>query len=399
MKAKETPKWWGAPRKFSIEHEERKISWLELFYDLVYVIAISNITHHLAMHLNLSGLLDFVYFFIMIFWGWFNGSLHHDLHASVGLRTRLMTLWQIMIVAALIITMNSESEQYVFNATIALMVMQFFITYLWWSVGIYDKVHRRLNIPYTVCFLLSMAIMLLTLFLKQPYIRIAFYISLLLNYLPFIAPLFFRKSTLEFNLSSSMTERLGLFTIIIFGEVVLGIINGISALHHLNFSIWSYFILSMLIVFLLWWIFFSLIADKDSNKRRSSSYLIPLTYIPTLMSMGLLAVSFNKIFSSFTHGDDANLPIIKSAFCVFIAIFLIGVIILINFLTYPQGYHHAIVKMQRILFFVVAALFILATLNSPLDLMTYLFMVFLMLLGVVVFIFRSWVKVEVHHKT
>ena len=31
--------WWGPPKKFDPHFEERRISWLELFYDLVYVIA------------------------------------------------------------------------------------------------------------------------------------------------------------------------------------------------------------------------------------------------------------------------------------------------------------------------------------------------------------------------
>ncbi len=50
--------WWGPPRKFDPNIAERRISWLELFYDLVYVIAISKITHHLGAHISLSGFLE-----------------------------------------------------------------------------------------------------------------------------------------------------------------------------------------------------------------------------------------------------------------------------------------------------------------------------------------------------
>jgi low temperature requirement protein LtrA len=92
--------WWGPPKKFDPNFQERRISWLELFYDLVYVIAISRITHHLAMHINFEGFLQYACLFILIFWGWLNGSLYYDIHGSEGLRTRLMTLWQVMIIAA-----------------------------------------------------------------------------------------------------------------------------------------------------------------------------------------------------------------------------------------------------------------------------------------------------------
>src|SRR5882757_6657392 len=107
--------WWGPPKKFATTFNERKISWLELFYDLVYVIAISKITHQLAYHPGFSGLLDYVYLFSMIFWGWLNGSMYHDLHSSPGIRTRLITLWQMMIVAALIVTLSGRPETIIYR--------------------------------------------------------------------------------------------------------------------------------------------------------------------------------------------------------------------------------------------------------------------------------------------
>ena len=297
--------WWGPPKKFTTSLEERKISWLELFYDLVYVIAISKITHHLAAHPDFSGLLDYIYLFIMIFWGWLNGSMYHDLHGSPGIRTRFMTLWQMMIVAALIVTLSSESDKILFRSGIALMVMQIYITYLWWSVGIYDKEHRKLNVPYTICYLASFVLLFLTLFLKQPYIRIAFYASLLLNYLPpFLNTSRLRKKNIEISLSSSMTERLGLFTIIIFGEAVLGVINGTAALNNVNFQIWINFGLGILIVFALWWLFFSLIADREGRKGFLNGTFVELAYIPSLMSLGMIGAAFSGLFQSFEHPGD-----------------------------------------------------------------------------------------------
>jgi len=52
MNSRHTNLWWGPPRNFDERKHERKISWLELFYDLVYVAAIAQLTHHLAAHLS-----------------------------------------------------------------------------------------------------------------------------------------------------------------------------------------------------------------------------------------------------------------------------------------------------------------------------------------------------------
>jgi len=127
---KKSSQWWGPPRKFDRQEEERRVSWLELFFDLVYVIAISRITHHFAMHISVDAFLEYVFMFLLIFWGWLNGSLYHDLHGNEGLRTRLMTMWQMIIIAALAITIDQGNERRYHNMTMVLMIMQVYITYL-----------------------------------------------------------------------------------------------------------------------------------------------------------------------------------------------------------------------------------------------------------------------------
>jgi low temperature requirement protein LtrA len=63
MHSSEKYQWWGPPKNFDQRKNERKISWLELFYDLVYVAAIAQLTHHLASHPTWSNLgFGFYYF-------------------------------------------------------------------------------------------------------------------------------------------------------------------------------------------------------------------------------------------------------------------------------------------------------------------------------------------------
>src|SRR5262249_1796811 len=148
---------------------------------------------------------------------WLNGSLYHDIHGNAGLRTRLMTLWQVLIIAAIAVTIDQPSPTWYFNTTIALMVMQLYITYLWWSVGFYDRSHRRYNKPYTILFLFSFALMFLSFFVPAAWIKVIAVAVIICNYLPpFIAHRLLRSSSMDLSLSSSMAERLGQFTIIVF---------------------------------------------------------------------------------------------------------------------------------------------------------------------------------------
>jgi len=320
--------WWGPPKKFSTTIEERKISWLELFYDLVYVIVISRNTHLLAMNPGVEGIIDYLLLFVMIFWGWINGSMYHDLHGSLGIRTRFMTLWQMMVVAALAVTMRDPSSVFIFRVTIALIFLQVYITYLWWSVGIYDKNHRRLNVPYTVCYLVALTLISVTLFVPQPYKRILFGIALVFDYLPpFFAGSLLGRRHLNLSLSPSMVERLGLFTIILFGEVILGVINGTSQVEILNGRVWGCFGMGILVVFALWWIFFSVIADREVQTGFLKGQVMSILYIPALSSLGIVGVTFAGLIDTLnSQSQPEHSFLIKALFGVSLSIFLIIIV-------------------------------------------------------------------------
>ncbi len=385
-----TKAWWGPPKSFSTEIEDRKVSWLELFYDLVYVIAIAKITHHLAGHLSLSGLLDFIYFFVMIFWGWLNGSLYHDIHASTGLRTRLMTLWQMLIVAALVITSESAPEHLLFNITIVLMLMQLFITYLWWSVGIYDKYHRKLNRPYTILYLLSFGLMVTTLFLEPPYLRIVFFCTLILNYIPpFISQKLLKRESLELNLSSSMSERLGLFTIIIFGEVIAGVISGASELHEINLRLWLNFCLSVFIVFALWWLFFTLVSDRQCKPGFINSSLLEILYLPTLIALGLLGMAFGELFENYGQIASDFLSA-KEIFGYSLCLFLLGMNLMMYFLAYPPPYTRLKKKAQGILYGALMLALGITLLPLHVSLFIYLLIHLVVILSIILLLNYNW---------
>ena len=44
------------------EHRERRVTWLELFFDLYFVVAISEATHYLSEQPSLSGVDGFIFF-------------------------------------------------------------------------------------------------------------------------------------------------------------------------------------------------------------------------------------------------------------------------------------------------------------------------------------------------
>ncbi|MFL5764769.1 MAG: low temperature requirement protein A [Bacteroidia bacterium] len=389
--------WWGPPRTFSAKIAERKISWLELFYDLVYVIVISKITHFLAAHPEGTGLLDYVYLFAMTFWGWYNGSMYHDLHATPGIRNRFMTLWQMMAVGALAVTLDSPPESLVFRATFALLFLQLFITYLWWSVGIYDKTHRKLNRPYTVCYLVAFMLLLTTIYAPPSFQRFIFWSALVLNYTPYVLTAFrLRKAGVDLSLSSNMTERLGLFVIIVFGEAILGVVNSASRSAHPDFALWMRFGMGILIVFALWWIFFAIIADRECKKGMLTGTMFSMIYIPALASLGMVGAAFPALLGGYDSDSAGYIRSLQLIYGVSIMLFLCSVTMLSRFLHYPPEYEKQKGFFQAFLAGIGAINIILVLLLPMMPVFLYLVLVFGSLLIVIIMITRSWFRIELN---
>jgi len=394
MQPRKASIWWGPPRKYNTTPEDRKVSWLELFYDLVYVIAISTITHHLAAHPSASALIEYFFLFAMIYWGWLNGSLYHDVHGSPGIRTRLITLWQMMAVAALIVCLNSMPETLAHRSTIALMVIQAYITYLWWSVGFYDKTHRQYSSRYTSCYLAALALLTVMLFAEGWLAHALPWVVLVLNFLPpFLVVGRLRRNAEDFSLSTSMVERLGLFTIIMFGEGVLGVIQGIIKVEAATTEDWMNFGLGIIIVFALWWIFFSILADREGKRGVLTFQTICLAYIPTLAALGMVGAAFAGLFSGSDsrHASDAwSLGIFGSSLFVFLA----GITFISRFLQYPDQYHKAAERIPVLLVLTGLSILLITFFWHDLSLHWYLILVTIPLLSIVVFITRTWYLAE-----
>jgi len=377
-----TARWWGPPKKFDEPEEDRRVSWLELFYDLVYVIAIARITHHFALHVSINGFLEYISLFILIFWGWLNGSLYHDLHGNEGLRTRLMTLWQMMIIAALAITIDQSPERRYENITIVLMVMQLYITYLWWAVGFYDRSHRRYNLPYTILYLAALALMALSLAVPHAWLKLIIPLVLICNYAPpFVSNVLLRRDRMELNLSSSMVERMGLFTIIVFGEVVLGVVTGISKTGAKDFNDLFNFALALSIVFALWWLFFTLIANRKVKPGFVKATYLELLYIPALVSLGLVAVSFSAFFDP--HVSQFAL---QQVFGFAVAGFLTAISLMLGLLEIPE-FIQPLKRSTRLSLLLTALLFFVSTfIDFRVDITWYLIGVIFILVAEITYL-------------
>lgn len=52
------------------ENEHSRVTFVELFFDLVFVFAVTQLSHGLLAHLSLAGLVETAMMFIAVWWAW-----------------------------------------------------------------------------------------------------------------------------------------------------------------------------------------------------------------------------------------------------------------------------------------------------------------------------------------
>ena len=103
---------WRPPRPHGEPIAGRTVSFLELFYDLVYVAVVSQAAHHLADHISLRAVAEFAVVFALIWIGWINGTLYLELHGREDGRTRTVVFLQMGVLVLLaVFTAEAAGER------------------------------------------------------------------------------------------------------------------------------------------------------------------------------------------------------------------------------------------------------------------------------------------------
>lgn len=82
---------WRPPGRFEDRDPDRRVTFLELFFDLVFVAVIAQLAHHLAESVTWSSVGWFIFLFYAVWSSWINGTLYHDLHSTDDLSIRVFT--------------------------------------------------------------------------------------------------------------------------------------------------------------------------------------------------------------------------------------------------------------------------------------------------------------------
>ena len=72
-------------------HLHRKVSWRELFFDLVFVVIIAELSHKLASDVSLAGAGKYILLFLPAWWVWIGQTYYTERFETEGIENRLFT--------------------------------------------------------------------------------------------------------------------------------------------------------------------------------------------------------------------------------------------------------------------------------------------------------------------
>lgn len=255
------------------------MTFLELFFDLVFVAVIAQLAHRLAEHPDWSGVGWFVFLFYAVWSSWINGTYYHDLHTTNDLSIRLFTFAQMLAVALMAVHAGQVPGDGTIGFAIGYTANTFLLVVLWFRTGVHDPSHRPASVPYSIAYLISAILFGLSIGVEAPLTYWMWALALLSEGIGYYialnrwTPPESQPGDAVIAASASLIERMGLFVIIVLGEVVVGSVNGMAELIPLDPDEMVIGLSGMLVAIGLWWLYFDLVSHRRPVSRFTQAWL------------------------------------------------------------------------------------------------------------------------------
>ncbi|MEU3791871.1 low temperature requirement protein A [Streptomyces fructofermentans] len=258
------------------DEAHRVASPLELFFDLCFVVAIAQagvqLVHAVAEAHAAEGILYYAMVFFAIWWAWMNFSWFASAYDNDDVLYRVVTLIQIAGVLVLAAGVSEAFEDHDFLIVwLGYVIMRLALTIQWARVArTTEGAERRTALRYVGGVLLCQAGWLGLLLLPG---SVTPWLFLVLAIAEMSVPLYAEK---DFNTSwhpRHISERYGLFTIIVLGEAIAAATIAVKSGIDENDALGELIPIAaggLLIVFSAWWIYFVVPIHAHLRTNRQS---------------------------------------------------------------------------------------------------------------------------------
>jgi low temperature requirement protein LtrA len=282
----------------------RTATWLELFYDLAFVVAIAVLAERLIDDTTWAGLWSFLGYFALLWWLWASHTFYADRYDTDDLVYRLWAAAQmvaVLVMAASLAHGPSESTT-VFAAGYA--SARLVLLALYWRVYRYVSETRRLVTGYLIGFGAAAVVWVASVFVPDPARFALWGVALAVD---LATPWVVRRQQATVPLDEShLPERFGLFVILVLGESLAAVVAGLS---HIGWTTSSLIaaVLGVLLATLLWWLYFDNAEGSVVRRRniegktwRPTGWIY--THLPLAAALAIIGVALDQAILSASTG-------------------------------------------------------------------------------------------------
>ena len=312
-------------------HEESRVTFVELFFDLVFVFAITQLSHSLLEDLSVAGAMHVALLLFAVWWVWiYTAWVTNWLDPQLPL-VRLMLF--VLMLAGLLLSASIPhaftEAGLVFAIAYALMQVGRSLFVVWAVRG--HSPENFLNFQRISIWLLTSAALWIAGGLVGEGVRPILWLgALVIEYVSpavgFYVPGLGRSTTEDWDIEGGhIAERCGLFVIIALGESIL-VTGATFADLAWNGTTVAAFIVAFVGSVAMWWIYFNLGAERGSRRIAQSSdpgrlARLAYTYIHIVIVAGIIvcAVADELVLTHPTgHVEKSALAVILGGPAVYL---------------------------------------------------------------------------------
>jgi low temperature requirement protein LtrA len=243
------------------DHDERHATWFELFFDLVFVAAIAQLTSAFLAEPNLAGLGRFVALFVPVWWVWMTLTFYLDRFDTDDLGHRAIVLTAMVLAVAL-----AADVPRAFTGDVRPFVLTFVVLR---SLQFGLDVHVRHFVPAVRALdragvplsIVVVAAWLVALSLPGAWVYLLFGPALAVDIVR--TRLSQRARALPVN-PAHLTERFGTFLLIVLGESMVQLV-GATTRHPWSVAAAVVFVSAFTTITILWWMSFNGLQEITSG--------------------------------------------------------------------------------------------------------------------------------------
>jgi low temperature requirement protein LtrA len=278
-------RWHEPPRLRTLEGDdgdERHATWLELFFDLVFVVAVAQLADGLAEDPSFRGFLVFAGLFVPVWWAWVGYTFYADRFDTDDPPHRVLMITGMFAVAVLASVVpgafHGETARFALAYAGVRAVTVVLNARAWWHL----PAARPLLNAYIPAFSASIALFLISAAVEPPYRYWLWAVALAIDLgTPLASQERIRKVPIH---GSHIPERVGLFTIIVFGESVLAVVVGTTTVSW-GLESGAAAALGFAVAGALWWIYFDYVDSSIVKRTITAGQIYLYAHLPLLIGL------------------------------------------------------------------------------------------------------------------